>query len=346
MTNWRSRQGIHLELRDQRPLMADEDLPAARPQVMPIFMGAPWAQRYGGPGSELSLSEWRAQVEYLAGLQGLSAPQTLQFILNSLEGEARREVQAAPEATRATAQAVFDFLTGQYGDATPVAVLQTQFFNCKQGPRQTLRAFALRLREQFTRLKRRRDHGLGGKETLLRDQFLLGLREGPVRQSLRVQLRRDPELTFEDLRKEALALELDHAETADPSVCMAASGTSSSTSSGSSDWKQTLRVELMNDVREQMTELSKTLLEEFRRERPNPLPCLENVLTRMGAKTQEDAHSGLPALDSSGTSRVARFVMAVESLDTIVASAALAAVHRGVFRVTGHCGSSGRDPLD
>ncbi len=133
----------------------------------------------------MSLSEWRAQVEYLAGLQGLSAPQTLQFILNSLEGEARREVQAAPEATRATAQAVFDFLTGQYGDATPVAVLRTQFFNCKQ----TLRAFALRLREQFTRLKRRRDHGLGGEETLLGDQFLLGLREGPVRQSLRVQLR-------------------------------------------------------------------------------------------------------------------------------------------------------------
>ncbi len=107
---------------------------------------------------------------------------------------------------------------------------------------------------------------------MLRDQFLLGLREGPVRQSLRVQLRRDPELTFEDLRREALALELDHAETADPSVCMAASGTSSSTSSGPSDWKQTLRAELMKAVREQMTELSKTLLEEFRRERPNPLP--------------------------------------------------------------------------
>ncbi len=49
-------------------------------------------------------------------------------------------------------------------------------------------------------------------------------------------------------------------------------GTSSSTSSGPSDWKQTLRAELMKDVREQMNELSKTLLEEFRRERPNPLP--------------------------------------------------------------------------
>ncbi len=114
--------------------MADEDLPAARPQVMPIFMGAPWAQRYGGSGSELSLSEWRAQVEYLAGLQGLSAPQTLQFMLNSLEGEARREVQAAPEATRATAQVVFDFLTGQYGDATPVAVLRTQSLTVNRDP--------------------------------------------------------------------------------------------------------------------------------------------------------------------------------------------------------------------
>lgn len=106
----------------------------------------------------------------------------------------------------------------------------------------------------------------------MRDQFLLGLREGPVRQSLRVQLRRDPELTFEDLRREALALESDYAETADSSVCMAASGRSDSTSSGLSDWKQTLRAELMKDVREQMTELSKTLLEEFRREQSDPLP--------------------------------------------------------------------------
>lgn len=69
-----------------------------------------------------------------------------------------------------------------------------------------------------------------------------------------------------------MALELDYAETADSSICMAASGRSDSTSSGPSDWKQTLRAELMKDVREQMTELSKTLLEEFRRERSNPLP--------------------------------------------------------------------------
>lgn len=243
--------------------MADNELPEALPRVMPVFMGNPWIQKYGGTESEVRLAEWKAQIEYLAGIQGLSAAQQLQFVLNSLEGEARREVQAAPEAVRATAQTVFQFLTEQYGDTTPVAVLRAQFFNCKQGPRQSIRAFALRLREQFTRLQGRQDHGLGDGETLLRDQFLLGLREGPVRQSLRVQFRRDPELTFEDLKKEAVALEIDQAEVKDPPVCAAVSGTATAAPEVA-DWKQALKLELLKDVREQMTELSKTLLEELR----------------------------------------------------------------------------------
>lgn len=179
--------------------MVDEEVPVARPSVMPIFMGAPWAQRYGGPGSELSLHEWKAQTEYLAGLQGLSAPQRVQFVLGSLEGEAKREVLAAPEAVRATAQVIFEFLSGLYGDSTPVATLRAQFFSSQQGPQQTLRAYSLKLREQFSQLKGRQDHGLGEGDVLLRDQFVLGLRAGPVRQAVRLQLRRDPTMTFEVL---------------------------------------------------------------------------------------------------------------------------------------------------
>lgn len=247
--------------------MADDELPGVPPRVMPVFMGNPWVQKYGGTESEVRLSEWRAQIEYLAGLQGLSAVQQLQFVLNSLEGEARREVQAAPEAVRATAQSVFNFLSEQYGDTTPVAVLRAQFFSCKQGPRQPIRAYALRLREQLTRLQKCPDHGLEDGEILLRDQFLLGLREGPVRQSLRVQFRRDPELTFEDLKKEAVALELDQVEVKDSPVCAAVS--SSAAAPPEVDWKQTLRTELMKDVREQMKELSKTLLEELRQGAPS-----------------------------------------------------------------------------
>lgn len=247
--------------------MVDEEAPAARPQVMPIFMGAPWAQRYGGPGSELGLHDWKAQTEYLAGVQGLSASQKVQFVLGSLKGEAKREVLAASEATRATAKTIFDFLSGLYGDSTPVATLRAQFFSCRQGPRQTLRAYSLILREQFGRLKGRQDHGLGKGDVLLRDRFVLGLCEGPVRQAIRLQLRRDPTMTFEALRQEALALEFDQGEMTHTPVCVAASSAIGPTPVEPSDWKQKLRTELLEDVKGQMAELSRNLLGEFRRGR-------------------------------------------------------------------------------
>lgn len=120
-------------------------------------------------------------MEYLAGLQGLSEPQKLQFVLGSLEGEAKREILAAPEENRENVKKVFDFLATLYEDNTPVAALRAQFFNCKQGPGQSLRAFSLQIRELFNRLKRRRDHGLGEGDALLRHQFLLGLQDGPIR---------------------------------------------------------------------------------------------------------------------------------------------------------------------
>ncbi|XP_073721664.1 uncharacterized protein [Misgurnus anguillicaudatus] len=248
--------------RPETPPRVVPERPETPPRAMPVFLGNPWVQKYNGVESEVRLTEWRAQIEYLAGLQGLSASQQQQFVLNSLGGEARREVQAAPEAIPATAQTIFHFLTEQYGDTTPVAVLRAQFFNCKQGPHQSIRAFALKLREQYTRLQRRRDHGLGDEETLLRDQFLLGLREGPLRQNLRVQFRRDPELTFDDLKKEAMALEGDQAEVKEAPVCAAVSGPAAT--SEVTDWKQALKMELLKDVRDQMAELTKALVGELR----------------------------------------------------------------------------------
>lgn len=76
--------------------MSDDETPDALSQIRPIFIGAPWAQKFGGFGSELSLGEWVSQINYLAEIQGLSGQQKLQFVLVSLKGEAKREIQAAP----------------------------------------------------------------------------------------------------------------------------------------------------------------------------------------------------------------------------------------------------------
>ncbi|XP_074532106.1 uncharacterized protein LOC141795198 [Halichoeres trimaculatus] len=47
-------------------------------------------------------------------------------------------------------------------------------------------------------------------DALLRDQLLLGLREGPLAQALKVYARRNPDETFATIRQEALLLEAEH----------------------------------------------------------------------------------------------------------------------------------------
>lgn len=263
--------------------MSQDDVPAVRPatpapQVMPVFMGAPWAQKYGGPGSNLTFREWKSQVEYLAGLQGLNEAQCLGFVLGSLEGEAKREVQAAPAEKRGTAAAVFDYLSQLYGDNTSMAILRSRFFNCKQSPGQSLRSFSLQLRELASQLQRRNDPSLGAGETLIRDQFILGLREGPIRQNLRLQLRQNPAMTFEQIRSEAIALEQDYAGSEEAPVCMAAHRVVEATAPPPEDWKLELRA--------QMQELTKQLIEAVSQVRPANPPPRERAYSDGGRDSQ------------------------------------------------------------
>lgn len=176
---------------------------------------------------------------------------------------------------------------------TPQQPLRAQYFNCRQGSKQSLRSFSLQIRELFIRLKGRRDHGLGDGDMLLRDQFLMGLQDGPIRQGLRLQLHENPDLTFEDIRKEALALELDQLETAEQPTCMATNSASAPTPPPVVNWKQELRAEIMKDVEEQMAELSKTLLDELRRSRPSGPPFPRERSYSEGAREQE-RRSGRP----------------------------------------------------
>ncbi|KAL2096391.1 hypothetical protein ACEWY4_008539 [Coilia grayii] len=161
-----------------------------------------------------------------------------------------------------------------YGDKTPIAALRAQFFNCRQGHTQSIRSFALQLRELFVRLRNRDDHGLGNEDALMWDQFLLGLRDGPMRQCLKTQLRRDPALTYEAIWREALTLELDQQEADEQSigVAVATSSACAPTPSSATDWKRELHTEIMKDVKAQMAELSRTLLEELRWRRSSSPP--------------------------------------------------------------------------
>lgn len=115
-----------------------------------------------------------------------------------------------------------------------------------------------------------------------RDQFVMGLRDGHTRQALKAQLRRDPNMCFEDVRKEALELEEDQSEQSEPAGCMNVRNSEDPTVTAAAaavpvtDWKQELRTEIMKDVQEQIAAMSKAILEELRANRPTiPRPPRE-----------------------------------------------------------------------
>lgn len=71
--------------------------------------------------------------------------------------------------------------------------------------------------------------------------------------------------------------------------CMAASSTPTPAPSSAVDWKQELRAEIMRDMKEQMAELSRTLLQELRQGRPSLPPG--TVLLGRGLRAKETPRS-------------------------------------------------------
>lgn len=187
---------------------------------------------------------------------------SVSMVLGALDGEAKREVMAVEEEDRDTSDKIVKILGDLYGDTTSVAILRSKLFNCRQKPNQSIRSFSLQLRELCLRLKSKDDTGLGESDLLLRDQFIMGLANGPVRQALKQQVRKTPTLSFSYVQQEAVELESEMGDHWGQATCQAVDTGAQPTPP--SDWKQEMRKELLKEVEEQVAKMTKTILEELR----------------------------------------------------------------------------------
>lgn len=216
-------------------------------------------------------------MEAFIRAQGLNVEQRVDFVLSALEGSAKREILLLGEEDRNTDEKLLDSLAGLYGGQQPVAQLRVQFFNCKQEAGETVGAFSLRLRELHQKWRARDPLAEGTDDELLRTQFAMGLRPGPIKQELLRLLRRNSTLSFMDACKESKALEKELAPEEEFQVCPTFTApplkTAAKTTGGkdrdttTADWQQmkdALRAELQQELKEQITSLGKTLAEELR----------------------------------------------------------------------------------
>ncbi|XP_041915813.1 uncharacterized protein LOC121680475 [Alosa sapidissima] len=135
----------------------------------------------------------------------------------------------------------------------------------RQRPGETVRAFSLRCRELFQRLKDRDPDVFQETGLVLRDQFIMGLQDAELRRELNRMIRRREVTTFEQAREEALQVEGDKQTNIwQPPTCAAVRGGEPHfRARPQGDWKTELKTELLSEMRLQMKEMQQALLEEL-----------------------------------------------------------------------------------
>lgn len=170
---------------------------------------------------------------------------------------------------RDTELKILDVLTRKYGSSSSSDQLRVDFFDCKQLPGEGIEDFMLRLRESFNRWRSRDPVNVGSADSVVRAQFARGLRDGPTKRELQRELRRaSPTLSFGAACEEALALEREFMRGEDVMPCQARAVPPSSRppppALNIEQIKETLRTEMRQEIKEQVSSLGKEITEEFR----------------------------------------------------------------------------------
>lgn len=232
--------------------------------MMPVYPGAPWLPKFKGPDQDVQYQDWKEQMRGLLGSQDLPEVRKVAIVLGALAGEAKRQVSVLETSERDQVQKIFSFLDSLYGDRVPTPVLRSQFFSCTQNLSETVSSFILRLRELYCRL-RKHDPDNVPSDAALRDQLLLGLREGPVSQALKVYVRRNPDQDFAAIRQEALLLDSEHVQPQSEVTCLSVNKSHTPFKvEQKEDWRQVLKQEILEDVKTQMKGLAQELVREIR----------------------------------------------------------------------------------
>lgn len=94
---------------------------------------------------------------------------------------------------------------------------------------------------------------------------MLGLQESSLAQALKVYARRNPEEGFAAIRQEALLLDAEYGNTPTEVTCLFVNNSRvASRPTQGSEWKETLKQEIMEDVKAQVGGLTQELLKEIK----------------------------------------------------------------------------------
>ncbi|KAM9699214.1 uncharacterized protein ACNS7B_003097 [Menidia menidia] len=159
-----------------------------------------------------SVDEFIEEVERVISARNQSAPEQFDFVLSLLRGSALEEVRLR-KADGDVVKDLFVYLTDAFGDKRSASQLLQDFYNCKQKEGEDIRDFSYSLSQAFSFIRNQHPNSVANENTVLRDQFIEGIRDLSLRRELRKYVRGKPASTFIEVREEAYLWSLDQAPT-------------------------------------------------------------------------------------------------------------------------------------
>lgn len=123
-------------------------------------------------------------------------------IINYLEDDTCRAGMTLQEGDWATLEKIMTHLEGLLRENVTTPELRRRFFGQKQQEDESLTHFAVALQNIWKCLKKRDAcdcANITDLDHLLRDQFIVGLKAGPVRRALQERIRAQPTISLHDV---------------------------------------------------------------------------------------------------------------------------------------------------
>jgi hypothetical protein len=134
----------------------------------------------------------------------------VEFLLRSLEGQARKEVLSLAKESRDTTEKILRHLQEVYGEKRSKVVLQEEFNNRRQQQGESVISFCHALQELAARVNAKAENT--SKDVDVRDRFIERVSDTNHRRELPKLRVADPAVTLQKVHQEALQWQLDEEE--------------------------------------------------------------------------------------------------------------------------------------
>ena len=154
--------------------------------------------------NEQTVEDFVDEIKAVFKAREMSPGEQADFIKSHLEGPAKEETKIYSAKDRDDPDRLMQILLHAFGEKRSLPQLLKLFYERKQKDGETLRAFSHGLRELLGRATKVDPKAVVDQDKTLRDQFAGNVRDTLLRKELKRFTREHPEITFLDVREEAL----------------------------------------------------------------------------------------------------------------------------------------------